>query len=158
MIKKGLSPVYDENTRIMFVGTFPSEISLDKNEYYGNHSNQFWSLLGDILGTKLKNMEYSVRLRFILDNGIGLWDTIKECSRETSADLKIINPVFNDFSILGCQISYIFTTSKNAYNLLGNCNIPSNVYKNFLASPSKARAMKYEDKLDDWKNKLKNII
>ena len=49
MIKKCLKPWVDENTRVLIVGTMPSEQSLAKQTYYANPKNKFWTYISKIL-------------------------------------------------------------------------------------------------------------
>ena len=46
MKKRGFSPVLDENTEIMVLGSLPSDESILKQQYYANPGNDFWKLLG----------------------------------------------------------------------------------------------------------------
>jgi double-stranded uracil-DNA glycosylase len=155
MIKRGLEPIFDKNTEILIVSTFPSEKALEAKEYYNNPMNQFWRLLGDVLKTDLVNMQYEDRIKTLLKNKIGLWNTIYECERQTSSDAKIRCAKYNDFSTLDCpRLRLIAANSEKAYDLLKKCNAPINVSRTVLISSSTARATPYSTKLANWRKHL----
>ena len=47
---QGFPPVVAPNTHTMILGSFPGEASLDAAQYYAHPRNQFWRLLGAVLG------------------------------------------------------------------------------------------------------------
>ncbi len=100
MIKRGFTPVLDENTRVLILGSLPSDESIRKQQYYGNPGNDFWRLLGCAIGENLQSMDYNRRLEALMSNGIGLWDVFNAGSREGSLDSRIGNEEINDFSSL----------------------------------------------------------
>ncbi len=91
----GLPPIAGENPRVLILGSFPSVMSLEKKEYYGNPRNRFWHLLEALLGIKAQ-LPYHVRTVQLKSRGIALWDVTKECEREGSDDIAIKNEVVND--------------------------------------------------------------
>lgn len=122
MIENGLQYVFDENTRVIILGTFPSVQSRDKC-YYNNKNNQFWPIISKCFneGKALENRDE--RYSCLLKNNIGLWDVIYsckfECGEKSSLDSKIIKEsiVYNDFTILKdkCpKLKYLVFNSKNA--------------------------------------------
>ncbi|WP_440954408.1 DNA-deoxyinosine glycosylase [Methanosarcina sp. Mfa9] len=100
MKKRGFSPVLDENTDILVLGSLPSDESIRKQQYYGNPGNDFWRLLGGALGVNLQEMDYERRLDILKMHGIGLWDVFKAGWREGSLDTGIGEEEINDFSKL----------------------------------------------------------
>lgn len=48
-ITHSFEPVYDENSRILILGTLPSVKSRKNNFYYGHKQNRFWKLLAYLL-------------------------------------------------------------------------------------------------------------
>ena len=73
MIKTAFLPFIDSESEIIILGTFPSEKSLEKMEYYGNKQNQFWKLIYDVYETEYESV-YSERLLFLKENKVALWD------------------------------------------------------------------------------------
>lgn len=100
MIKRGFLPVLDKNTKILILGSLPSDESIRKQQYYGNPGNDFWRLLGQVLGEDLQGMDYDRRLEVLRHSGIGLWDVFKAGDREGSLDARIGSEELNDFSVL----------------------------------------------------------
>ncbi|WP_292373746.1 DNA-deoxyinosine glycosylase [Methanosarcina sp. UBA411] len=100
MKKQGFPAVADENTEILILGSLPGDVSIRKHQYYGHPGNDFWRLLGNIIGEDLQGMGYQKRLDTLKRNKIGLWDVFKAGKREGSEDSKIKNQEINQFSIL----------------------------------------------------------
>ncbi len=95
LMKEGLEPIIDDQSRILILGTLPGEKSLTRREYYADNRNQFWKILSCIHGEEIK-LDYKSRLKFLRKHGIALWDVLKVADREGSSDSNIANPVFND--------------------------------------------------------------
>ncbi|HII02165.1 TPA: DNA-deoxyinosine glycosylase [Methanosarcinaceae archaeon] len=100
MKKRGFSPVLDENTEILVLGSLPSDESIRKQQYYGNPGNDFWRLLGGALEEALQEMDYETRLETLKRHGVGLWDVFKAGWREGSLDSGIGDEEINNFSKL----------------------------------------------------------
>ena len=100
MKKQGFPPVVDENTEILILGSLPSDVSIRKHQYYGHPGNDFWRLLGSIIGEDLQSMNYQSRLETLKRNKVGLWDVFKAGKREGSEDTKIKDEEINQFSML----------------------------------------------------------
>jgi double-stranded uracil-DNA glycosylase len=91
----GLSPLVGESPRVLILGSFPSEISLSKKEYYANPRNRFWHVMEALLGIAAV-LPYHVRTVKLKEKRIALWDVTKECEREGSDDAAIKNEAMND--------------------------------------------------------------
>ena len=68
------------------LGSLPGEASLAAGRYYAHPQNQFWRLIGAVIGRELKALDYAERLAALLDAGVGLWDTVASARREGSLD------------------------------------------------------------------------
>jgi len=97
---KGLPLICSAQTRILILGSFPSEASLASGQSYGHPRNQFWRLLGACLGEPLQDLEYRERLARVLAGGVGIWDVIASCQRRGSLDSAIRDEIANDFVAL----------------------------------------------------------
>jgi hypoxanthine-DNA glycosylase len=95
---RGLAPVADANTRVLILGSFPSEASLAAQQYYAHPRNQFWRILGAVLREDLYLLEYENRCGMILRAGIGIWDVYAGCRRQGSLDSAIEDARLNDFA------------------------------------------------------------
>jgi len=100
MKKQGFQAIVDENTEILILGSLPGDVSIRKHQYYGHPGNDFWRLLGSIIGEDLQGMDYKNRLETLMNHRIGLWDVFKAGKREGSGDSKIRDEEINQFSIL----------------------------------------------------------
>jgi G:T/U mismatch-specific DNA glycosylase len=100
MKKQGFPAVIDENTEILILGSLPGDVSIRKHQYYGHPGNDFWRLLGSIIGEDLQSMNYQNRLETLKRNKIGLWDVFRAGKREGSEDAKIKDEEINQFSML----------------------------------------------------------
>jgi len=96
-LKTGLEPIINKDTKVLILGSFPSEKSLETKQYYANPGNQFWKLISENLETNLTSKPYKKRIRELLKNGIGLWDMIESCEREGSTDKKNKKPKTEQF-------------------------------------------------------------
>lgn len=96
----GLPPLIDVRARTLILGSFPSAASLAAHQYYAHKQNQFWRILGDLLGLPLQEMEYPLRCAHLQAAGIAVWDVYAECEREGSSDSAIRHSRTNDFSSL----------------------------------------------------------
>jgi hypoxanthine-DNA glycosylase len=97
--KFGLPPIVDHNSRILILGTFPSEISLIKQEYYANPKNKFWEIMCSILHEPF-SLDYQQRLNYLKKHRIAIWDVLESCIRIGSSDNKIKNEKANDLKSL----------------------------------------------------------
>jgi len=94
----GLPPVVSPATRLLLLGSFPGAASLRAGQYYAHPRNQFWPLLGALLGEDLMGLDYPLRLQRLCARGLGLWDVYASCRREGSLDSAIRDAQFNDLA------------------------------------------------------------
>jgi len=155
MIKaaQGFPPVVDAGIETLILGSFPSVASLGKAQYYGHPQNQFWRLVGAVIGEPLPEMEYERRLRALLEHRIGLWDIIGACKREGSLDSDIRNPRHNDFdrvTRIATKLRRVCFNGKTAGRME-----PPFIEGGFetivLPSSSPANTMRFEEKLQQWR-------
>ena len=77
------------DTRLLVLGSLPGAISLAAGRYYANPRNQFWRLMGAVIGCPLDEADYEERLAMLLEAGVGLWDTVASAQRVGSLDADI---------------------------------------------------------------------
>lgn len=85
----GLPPVLGPQTRLLVLGSFPGQASLQAQQYYAHPRNQFWPVLGALWGLDMLAMPYPLRLQAMLQRGLGLWDLYARCRRLGSLDSAI---------------------------------------------------------------------
>lgn len=148
-----LPPVFDENSKVLILGSLPSVKSRKVGFYYMHPQNRFWRVLEEIFKEKIEDKK-----EFCLIHHIALWDTCASCEITSSSDSSIKNIVPNDLSLIfeKANIVQIFTTGKKAHEIYQKYLYP--VYKKediCLSSTSPANAKK---KLEDLVEEYKKII
>lgn len=152
---QGFAPVAEADARILILGTMPSVKSLEEGQYYGHPQNAFWRILFSLWGLPLPD-EYAARTAFLLEKKIALWDVVRCCEREGSADANIERPMPNDFVGLSMRCPHLqalFFNSRNAEGLYRRLVRPDpfrTLTKTTLPSTSPARAMPFEKKETLW--------
>ncbi len=96
----GLPPILDERIETLILGSFPSPASLVAQRYYAHRQNQFWRVLGVLLGEPLADYDYEEKQRRLLAHRIGVWDVYRGCRRAGALDSAIEVSEANDFSTL----------------------------------------------------------
>ena len=132
-----LDPIYNQESKVLILGSFPSVKSRENNFYYANPRNRFWPTLEKIFHEKIEaNTE--ARKLFLLKHKIAIFDVVKECDIKSSSDSSIKNVVPNDIKkiILNSNIKAIFTTGTKAYDLY---NKYIYIFKTILCSKRKCR-------------------
>jgi double-stranded uracil-DNA glycosylase len=141
-------PLLDHNTRILFLGSFPSIASFEQAFYYAHPRNAFWPILEAIFNVKLETNE--AKKAFCFEQGIGLWDVIGSCVRSNSSDTNLKNCIPNDFEKLlhdYPNIKALAFTGKKSHDLFQKYFKNLKVEKVLLPSTSPAHAaMKFEEK------------
>ena len=107
-VKTGLPLVARPDARLFILGSLPGDASLAARQYYAHPQNQFWRLVGSVVGEDLRSLPYERRLERIAEHRIGLWDVIGSAVRRGSLDQAIrtanhnrIDRLIHDFPALG---------------------------------------------------------
>ena len=115
-ISHGFDPVFDERSRVLVLGSFPSVLSRENAFYYGNPQNRFWRVIAACMGEPTPpnegeplqgdggaalpggeplsgeahpaTLEESIEAKraLLLRHGIALWDVIESCDIKGSSD------------------------------------------------------------------------
>ncbi len=114
----GFGPVYDANSRVLILGSFPSVKSREQQFYYGHPQNRFWKVLSALTGEELPRTVEEKRA-LALAHGIALWDVIDECDIVGSSDSSIRNVKVNDIRLITdrAPIQRILLNGNKAYQL-----------------------------------------
>lgn len=153
----GLPPIINAQARVLVLGSFPSAASLAAQQYYANPQNQFWRILGAVLGQPLTTMDYAARIAAVQAAGIAIWDVFASCERNGSLDAAIRNALPNELAAVkksALAIRRVCFNGRMAARLqreietLGYevCILPS-------TSPAHA-GMRVEEKLLRWRTAL----
>ncbi len=154
MIVHPIPPLFDENSRILILGSFPSVKSREAAFFYGHPQNRYWTVVSKILGCE-KPETVEKKRRMMLDNGIAMWDVIASCEIEGSSDSSIKNVTANDLSVIldNCKIEKIFVNGKTAEKYYNKYTYPKTKIKAIcLPSTSPANAAwNIERLVEKWK-------
>lgn len=114
----GFEPVFDEKSRILILGSFPSVLSRKGGFYYGNKQNRFWSMLADAFACPIPVTNEQKR-ELVLSRGIALWDIVTDCEIKGSMDADIRNYEVADlYEILNkTDIEKILINGAKAYEI-----------------------------------------
>lgn len=112
------SPIYDQNSRILMLGTMPSPKSREVGFYYGHPRNRFWKVVSDVCGEELPQSKEE-KIAFALRNRIAVWDVLAGCEIKGADDSSIRNPIPNDMNRIleGAPIQAVFATGQKAAQL-----------------------------------------
>ena len=92
-----IAPVYNEESRILILGSFPSVKSREAMFFYGHPQNRFWRVLAKVFSSDVP-ISVDEKKEFLLSNGIAVWDVIASCEIIGSSDSSIKNAVPNDIT------------------------------------------------------------
>lgn len=114
-----IPPVYDKNSKILILGSFPSVKSREAQFFYGHPQNRFWKVLSAVLGCECP-VTTEEKKAMLLSHNIAVWDVIGSCQITGSSDASIRAVVPNDIAglVAKTSITHIFTngaTSSNMY-------------------------------------------
>ncbi|MEE1085619.1 MAG: DNA-deoxyinosine glycosylase [Schaedlerella sp.] len=158
-ISHEFGPVYDEESEVLILGSFPSVKSRELQFYYGHPQNRFWKVLAYIFRSEVPQ-SIDEKKEFLLDNKIALWDVIENCSIIGSSDTSIKDVAVNDFSkiLAETKIKKIYVNGTKAYELYHKYAEKQTGIKAIkLPSTSPANAAwRLERLCEVWKEKILN--
>lgn len=149
-----ICPVYDETSKILILGSFPSVKSREEGFFYGHPRNRFWKVLAGICGADVP-VTIEEKKSFLLERHIAVWDVIASCTIRGSSDASIRDVVPSDLSSVLCEapIRKIFTngsTSDRLYRKYLQSVTGMEAVKLPSTSPANA-AFSYEQLCEEWK-------
>ncbi len=104
---RSFPPVANADTRLLLLGSLPGVASLAAARYYAHPQNQFWRLVGGVIGRDIAELDYPARLEALAAAGIGLWDMVAEAAREGSLDSAIRDTAANDLTALVARLPHL---------------------------------------------------
>lgn len=147
-------PIFDKNSEILVLGSFPSVKSRENNFYYAHPQNRFWRVVASVYSCPVpKTVEEKKNM--LLSNKIAVWDVIKSCEITGSADSTIKSVIPNDLSeILSvADIKKIYANGKTAQSLY-NVYIKKSTGFDIISLPSTSpanAAYSLEKLIKEWK-------
>lgn len=115
-VRHTFDPVYDENSRILILGSFPSVKSRENQFYYGHPQNRFWKLMARLTGEEVP-VTIEEKKAVLLRHGIAIWDVVAVCDIKGSSDKSIRNVIPTDINriLRSANIEKIIANGDTAY-------------------------------------------
>ena len=115
MIDHPIDAVYNERSKILILGSFPSVKSREEAFFYGHPQNRFWRVLAAVFEDEIPQTVEEKRA-FLLSHDVALWDVIASCDIVGSSDSSIANVRPNDIEkiLKNSNIEKIFVNGKAA--------------------------------------------
>ena len=117
-IKHTFDPVFNADSKILILGSFPSVKSRENNFFYGHPQNRFWKVMANVLDWEVPST-IEEKKTMLLSNQVAVWDVIASCSIQGSSDTSIKDVVVNDFSKIleNSKVERIYVNGGKAYEL-----------------------------------------
>lgn len=136
------------------LGSLPGAVSLAQARYYAHPRNQFWRLIGAVIGREIAPLPYEEQLEALIEARIGLWDTVAAATRQGSLDADIRLHEASDLKALIARLPAFAgigfnggTAARIGRKVLG----PAADLRLFdLPSSSPAYTLPFEQKLRAW--------
>lgn len=148
-----LKPLFDENSKILILGSFPSIKTREYGFFYGHPQNRFWKIL-EILFDEELSRDIKERKEFLLRHKIALYDSIYKCDIIGSSDASIKNVVPSDLGIIkeSANIEKVFCNGGTSFKYYEKYHVKKlKIEAEKLPSTSPANARyRLEDLLEEW--------
>lgn len=108
-------PYFDERSKILILGSFPSVKSREQMFFYGHPQNRFWKVIARVFEDEVPDT-IPEKKAFLTKHRIALWDVIGACDIMGSSDASIENVMPNDLSAIldTSDIRGIFVNGRTA--------------------------------------------
>lgn len=157
MITHPIAPVFDGNSKILILGSFPSVKSREQMFFYGHPKNRFWKVLASVFDDTLP-LTVNEKRAFLLKHGVAVWDVIASCDIIGSSDSSIRNVKPNDIEIIlsAADIKAIFVNGKTAEKYY-NKYLKEKIHREAILLPSTSPAnakLTLEDLANLWEKEI----
>ena len=94
----GFPPIVNKKAKVLILGSMPSEVSLQKQQYYGHDRNAFWPIMMELFSGQA-DADYQQRQQLLVAQQTAVWDVLQSCHRQGSLDvnIKMASVKVNDF-------------------------------------------------------------
>ena len=122
-----IDPVYDSDSKILILGSFPSVKSREQQFFYGHKQNRFWRVMARVLDCTVPE-DITQKRDMLLAHHVAVWDVIASCEITGSSDASIRDVRPNDLSQILSQadIRAIYANGSKAYQLYQKYIYPVN--------------------------------
>ncbi|MFT3983460.1 MAG: DNA-deoxyinosine glycosylase [Lachnospiraceae bacterium] len=156
-VKHTFAPVFDEHSRVLILGSFPSVKSREGNFYYGHTQNRFWQLLSRLTKEAIPET-IEEKKELLLKHELAIWDVVAACDIKGSSDSSIRNVIPTDLNkvLRAANIKKIIANGDKAYKLYEKyCKEQTGREIVKCPSTSPANALFSLDKLEEaWREEL----
>ena len=157
-IEHPIAPVYNKDSKILILGSFPSVKSREQGFFYGHPQNRFWKVVATVYDCAAPSTVEEKRA-FLLEQGIAVWDVIQSCEIVGSSDSSIKDVVVNDLRVIldVADIRQIFVNGKKAEELYKKYIAPQ-IGRDAICLPSTSpanAAWSVERLVAEWKKVVK---
>lgn len=113
-----IKPVYNQESKILILGSFPSVKSREGEFFYHHPQNRFWKVVSSVIGEELP-LTIQDKKDMLLRCKIAVWDVIESCEITGSSDSSIKNVVPNDITeiLSTADIRCLIANGGTAYQL-----------------------------------------
>lgn len=113
-----IEPIYDKDSKILILGSFPSVKSREANFFYHHPQNRFWRVLAAVYQDTVPE-EIADKKAFLKRHQIALWDVIASCNIKGSSDSSISDIEVNDLNMIiaNSSVKHIYTNGNLADKL-----------------------------------------
>lgn len=147
-------PLFDSESRVLILGSFPSVKSREAMFFYGHPQNRFWKLIPRLYHAP-EPQTIEEKKALILSCHLALWDTIQSCTITGSSDSSIRDAVPNDLHVIldNSRVERIFCNGAVSYHLYQKYTYPvTKIKAQKLPSTSPANAAWSLDRLAEaWR-------
>ena len=149
-----ITPVYDKNSKILILGSFPSVKSREMGFFYGHPQNRFWKVLAALLEVSVP-VTIEEKRKMLLEHHIAVWDVIASCTITGSSDSSIKDVVPNDLGkiLKEAPVEKIYANGATAWKLYNKYTkkmTGMEAVKLPSTSPANA-AFRLERLIEEWK-------
>lgn len=148
-----IQPIYNENSKILILGSFPSVKSREGAFFYHHPQNRFWKVLAQVLECTVP-ITVAEKKAMLLEHGVAVWDVIYSCTITGSSDSSIRDVVANDIKSLiqETSITTIYANGGTAHKLYAKyCEAQTGIAALKLPSSSPANAaFSLERLVESW--------
>ena len=117
-IEHPFGPLYNQHSRVLILGSFPSVRSREQQFFYGHPQNRFWKVIAALYGQETP-ATIPEKKELILGHGLALWDSIASCVITGSSDASIRDVRANNLRIIldSSPIERIFCNGRKSYEM-----------------------------------------
>ena len=159
-VSHDFEPVFDENSKVLILGTFPSVKSRENRFYYGHPQNRFWKVIAGLTESEVPQT-IEEKKKLLLEHGIAIWDVIESCDIIGSSDSSIKNVVPADIErvVANSKIQNIYAnggTAKKLYEKYSQKKTGREIIG--LPSTSPAKAAYSLERLLECRQEVKKVL